>query len=255
MVQHVTHKTKLLVYQWYQLSQQICFIVMHVHIGNSPLISSNSFLHKVVRNTLISPPQCWLWDHSISQTDWLSLLTYIGPSPWITIICSLYLRPFKYSHSCFIAKNYDPKLNDSMLVCFFGDQYTNSWFKYTTNTVVKRCDMVSEARSESSMACIMKPSPRGCGILGDSSSEPWTWTNSLVIQSLTLKSASLISGLVGSYINSALWYFLRWAKICSTWCRCPIQVNSKYKDTIDTSRQISTRPSSTIQRTITISDW
>ena len=53
VVQETSHKTFPFSTRWQQLRQQICFIVVRVHIGSSPLIMSTSLPHKVlVRNAL-----------------------------------------------------------------------------------------------------------------------------------------------------------------------------------------------------------
>src|SRR5210317_74760 len=78
--------------------------------------------------------------------------------------------------------------------------------------------------------------------------------NSLVDQSLFRKASSSMSGYVASNTNSALWCFFKYPKICNTCSRLPTRGSAKHDDINEHSRQMSTLPNSTIQRSTPISD-
>ena len=177
---------------------------------------------------------------------------YDGYSHGIPIILSLYHSPCRYSQHCFIVMNSDPKEDDSTLVCFFDHQNTGALLIYTRKPVL---DLVSDAWSTSTFAHMTKPMPLGSDISFSVSSFPTACPNSLAIQSLLSNFGSSISGLLGSYTNSVLWYFFKSPNICSTWSRCPFLGYARCADIMDTSKQILTRPNSTTHWSIPIRDW
>ena len=89
-------------------------------------------------------------------------------------------------------------------------------------------------------------------MLGGRSSLPTTCPNSLDARSFLSKSCSSIRASLGSKTSSALRYYLRYPKICITCSICPFLGNAKCEDIMDTSKQISTHPNSTIHRSIPI---
>ena len=151
--------------------------------------------------------------------------------------------------------NLDPKEDDSMLVCFFDHQNTGALLIYTRKPVLDLLVVVSDTWSASTFTHMTKPTPLGSGMSFGVSSFPTMCPISLAVQSLLSNFGSSISGSLGSYTNSVLWYFFKYPNICNTWSRCPFLSSAKCADIMDTSKHISTRPNSTAHQSIPIRDW
>ena len=130
---------------------------------------------------------------------------------------------------CFITTNSDPKLLESMLVCFFENQYTSMQFRYTRNPVRDLHITMSAEWSASTLHHMTKPCPQGSGMFGSNFSTPMMWPNSIDAQSLLSNSVSSMAGSLGSNTNLVLWYFFKYAKICNSLCRWPSLGNARSK--------------------------
>ena len=139
-----------------------------------------------------------------------------------------------------------------MLVCFFDHQNMRALLIYTRKPVLDLLVVVSDAWSTSTFACMTKPMPLGSVMAFGVSSFPTTCPNLLAVQSVLSNCESSISGSLGSYTDSVLWYFFKYPNICSTWSRCLFLRSAKCADIMDTSKQISTCPNST---TLCIQLW
>ena len=146
--------------------------------------------------------------------------------------------PQIYSQHCFVA-NSNPKLLDLTLVCFLESQYIKAQFRNTKKAVLNLLVTVSPAWSASTFPQIVKPKPLGWGIFGGSSSFPSTCLNLLVVQSFLSKSEWIISGLLGSYTSSVLWYHFRCAKIWISCWRCPSCGKAMWDDNSKHSKHTS----------------
>ena len=142
-----------------------------------------------------------------------------------------------------------------MQVCFFDHQNTGLLLIYTRKPVLDFLVVMSDAWSASTFVRMTKPMPLGSGMSFGVSSSLTTCPNALAVQSLLSNCGSSISGSLGSYTNSVLWYFFKYPNICSTWSRCPFLGSTKCADIMDTSKQISTHPNSTSHQSIPIRDW
>ena len=164
------------------------------------------FPHKVVCNALGFLLKCITRFSDVCQHKLIITLDIAGSIDRSTTIINLQQRPRKYSLHCFIAMNPDPKEKVSTEVCFLLNQWTKEQFTQTRKLVWDLLVTISDA-SASTLAFTVKPKPQGSGILGDNTSLPCKWPISLETQSLASNIASSITGSLGSYMISALWYF------------------------------------------------
>ena len=170
-------------------------------------------------------------------------------------ILILYRNPFRYSQHCFIAMTSDPNEDDLTDVRFLLHQRNRAEFRNTRKPVRDCLVIVSVAWSASTLALIVNPTSRGSGMLGGRSSRPSMCPNSLTVQSRHWNWSMSTTGSHGSYTNSVLWYFFRYANVWNTCCICPSLGSAKCNDSMETSKQIYILPSSTINLNTPISDW
>ena len=67
-----------------------------------------------------------------------------------------------------------PKLELSILICVFDNQYTHAQFRYTVKPVLDLLVTVSPSQSASTLASIINPISLGAGAFEDFSLIPYT---------------------------------------------------------------------------------
>jgi hypothetical protein len=253
-MQHLPDKTLLLRTRRKQLGQQVSFIVVSVDAQSPPLILGSTFSHKVAGNASALLLQNRVGDSTACQHGLIVSMNTCGTLTGDAHHLKLASKARRHLQHCFIATNSAPNKLDLQLVCFFDSQQTGAQFRQTKNPVLDCLVTISAAWSASTFALIMNPCPRGSGMFGGSSSFPWMCPNSLCVQSFCSKADSSITRLLGSHTISAVWCFFKHAKTWNSWHKCPSLGRARWENNMEHSKQTSIRPSSTIHRSMPISD-